>query len=303
MSIPAYSGPFTHELATALEAARRASRVIMEFYDAQSVATYTKGDGSPVTDADLASDRVIRETIGDAFPDDALLTEEGASNPDRLSNDRCWIVDPIDGTAQYVARTGLFDVMIALCVHGRPVVAVTVQPVVGRMQAAVAGAGAWEIDGDDAERFLIASPAVPPRLVSSKWYGGRDNGRAAAVQRIARAIESAAPPILDVGYQSRAFSHSARTYDAFLGLPAESKTSIAQEWDLACVDLITHEAGGRLTDCWGRLHRYNKRSTGISGGILASSGPDLHQALLTVIAPELPAAMPADDPADDGILS
>ncbi len=309
MTIPDYHGVYARELATAPDAGYAAASVILEFYEAQSAATYTKGDGSPVTDADLASDRVIRETILRAFPDDALLTEEGAKNLDRLANDRCWIVDPIDGTAQYVARTGLFDVMIALCVDGRPVVAVSVQPVTNRIQAAVAGAGAWQIDDGEVSRFTIvphrSPPAIvthdSPRLVSSKWYGGRDDARGAAVKRIAGRLGATEPPILEVGYQSRAFSEPGRMYDAFIGLPAEDRTSIAQEWDLACVDLITHEAGGEFTDCWGRLHRYNKRSTGISGGILASADPELHQALLDAIGPELPAAMPSEDPADDGV--
>ncbi|MBA3275091.1 MAG: hypothetical protein H0T72_04795 [Chloroflexia bacterium] len=301
MTNPDYRGGYRRELETALDAGRRAAKVILEFYDAQSAATYTKGDGSPVTDADLASDRVIRETISNAFPEDALLTEEGANDLDRLANDRCWIVDPIDGTAQYVARTGLFDVMIALCVDGRPVVAVSVQPVVDRIQAAVGGAGAWEIAGGVVSRFQIDPPIEPPRVVTSKWYGGRDKDRKAGIRRIAGRAGAAEPSILEVGYQSRSYSNPGRTYDAFIGLPPESGSSIAQEWDLACVDLITHEAGGRLTDCWGRLHRYNKRSTGISGGILASADPGLHRILLDAIAPELPEAVPSEDPADDGI--
>lgn len=301
MTIPGYHGTYHRELETATSAARQASRVILEFYDARSAATYTKGDGSPVTDADLASDRIIRDTISQAFPEDALLTEEGASDVRRLTNPRCWIVDPIDGTAQYVARTGLFDVMIALCVNGRPVVAVSAQPVAGRIQVAVAGAGAWELADDTVTRFTIAPPSAPPRIVSSKWYGGRKPGRDKALERISGLLGALPPPILEVGYQSRAFSETQRTYDAFVGLPAESGASIAQEWDLACVDLITHEGGGTFTDCWGRLHRYNKRSTSISGGILASADAALHGILLGAIAPELPPVVPAEDPADDGI--
>lgn len=298
MTIPDYDGPYRRELVTALEAVHRASTVIMTFYEAQSAATYTKGDGSPVTDADLASDRVIREIIAQMFPGDALLTEEGAQDVGRLTNARCWIVDPIDGTAQYVARTGLFDVMIALCVDGRPVVAVSVQPVTGRVQAAVTGAGAWEISEGEVSRFEIGPRAGLPRLVSSKWYGGLEPDRGAAAKRIAKRLGAPEPPILEVGYQSRAFSLPNRPYDAFVGLPSPSGESIAQEWDLACVDLITHEAGGRFADCWGRLHRYNKRLTSISGGILASADPELHHALLDAIIPELPAAMPAEGPAD-----
>jgi len=296
-----YRGAYRLELETALDAGRRASAVVLEYYNAQSAATYIKRDGSPVTDADLASDRVIRETISAIFPDDALLTEEAAPDRKRLDNRRCWIADPIDGTAQYVKRTGLFDVMIALSIDGRPVVAVATQPVANRIQAAVIGGGAWEIAGDRVSRFTIAQASVPPRLVSSKWYGAQDDSRGESIKRIAERLGATEPPVLEVGYQSRRFSDGERTFDAFIGLPPESKASIAQEWDLACVDLITHEAGGACTDCWGRLHRYNKRSTNISGGILASSSPELHRNLLAAIAPELPNEIPASDPADDGI--
>lgn len=296
-----YRGEYRLELDVALDAGRRATAVILEFYNDKSAATYIKGDGSPVTDADLASDKVIRETISAAFPADALLTEEGANGLERLDNRRCWIADPIDGTAQYVARTGLFDVMIALCVEGRPVVAVATQPVANRIQAAAVGGGAWEIVGDAVSRFVIAPLLDPPRLVTSKWYGAGVDSRGEAVNRVATRIGAAHPPILDVGYQSRRFSNAERTFDAFIGLPPLSGASIAQEWDLACVDLITHEAGGTFTDCWGRLHCYNKRSTSISGGILASATANLHRELLGAIAPELPDVPPSADPADDGI--
>ena len=301
MTLVDYSGEYQNELQAALEVIGRASEAILEFYNAQSAETYIKGDGSPVTDADLASDKIISEAIAAAFPDDGLLTEEGARNLDRLGKSRCWIADPIDGTQQYVARTGLFDVMLALCVDGRPVVAATINPVSNRIQCAVAGSGAWEIVDGVANRFLISSTPAPPRLVASKWYGGLEPERGSAVVRIAERVGAAKPPIMEVGFQSRAFSDQERTYDAFIGLPQRDKGSIAQEWDLACVDLITHEAGGSFTDCWGRLHQYNKRSTSISGGILASSNPKLHTALLNAVAPEIPSDAPAPDPAVDGI--
>lgn len=291
------SATFKRELRVARDAGREAADAILRFYNAGSGETYTKGDGSPVTDADLASDAVIRHAIGAAFPDDALLTEEGASDEARLRSDRCWIVDPIDGTAQYVARTGRFDVMIALVVDGQPVVAASIHPVSGRIHAAVRGEGAWTFMGSDRVPFVIDPPPVPPRLVSSRWYGGNERGP--VLDRIAAVVGATAPPVLDVGFQARAFDASERTYDAFIGLPPRSGVSIAQEWDLATVDLIVHEAGGCFTDCWGRRHRYNKRDTGISGGIVASACPELHAALLDAIAPEIPTNPPTDDPADE----
>jgi len=295
------AGTYGPDLNVALLATMQASAAILEFYNAQSAETYVKGDGSPVTDADLASDRIIREVISAAFPNDAFLTEEGDKEQSRLTNSRCWIVDPIDGTAQYVARTGLFDVMIALVVDGVARVAVSIQPVAERVQAAVAGCGAWEFINGTTNRFLIVPSPVPPRVVSSKWYGGRDVERGAAIRRIGARLGDPNPRVLEVGYQSRAFSPDLRRFDVFVGLPQPDHGSIAQEWDLACVDLITHEAGGVLTDCWGRRHMYNKRSSGIAGGILVSASHGLHEHLLAAVAPELPAQPPALDPWDDGV--
>ena len=93
-----YSGPFAQELTTALNTIQVASAEVRSIYESQSAETYIKGDGSPVTDADLASDRIIRQHLSQEFPDDALLTEEGVKDTARLRNRRCWIADPIDGT-------------------------------------------------------------------------------------------------------------------------------------------------------------------------------------------------------------
>ena len=299
-TFPGYDGEYWCELETAIAAAAAASVEVLEIYTEHSAGTYIKADGSPVTDADLASDRSIRETIGAAFPDDALLTEEGAADEARLSNPRVWIADPIDGTKEYIARTGEFDVLIALAVEGRPVVAASANPTSGRIVAAVKGAGAWEIDGDRVSPFAIAPSAEPPRIVSSIWYGGlEDGGRAASVTRIVERLGAVEVPVMQVGYHARRFLDAVRTYDAYVGLPPATSASIAQEWDLACVDLITTEAGGAFSDCWGRQHRYNKRSTGISGGLLASADPGLHRRLLAAVAPEVPAIPAPLDPADE----
>jgi len=291
------SSRFGPELRTAIDAARQTATLVKRFYDNRSAETYTKGDGSPVTDADLAADTKIREIIGGAFPDDAFLTEEGAKDQARLGHDRLWIVDPIDGTAEFIAGSGRFDILIALAVDGRPVVAVTIQPPTGLMHVAVAGEGSWVSTTSGFEPFRIDAAAQPARLVCSKWYQGREGK--AAIDRVAARVGSPEPPIMDVGFQPRAFDPSQRTYDAFLGLWQPPGVSAANEWDIAAPDLIVHEAGGMLTDLWGRPYPYNKRNTHISGGLLVSASPELHAMLLEAIAPELPASPPALDPADD----
>lgn len=291
------SSAYPRELSVAIHAAREAAVIINRFYSERTAGTYTKGDGSPVTDADLAADTLLREFIGGAFPDDAFLTEEGAQNLERRAHDRVWIIDPIDGTAQFIAGTGRFDVLIALSVGGRPVVAVTIQPPTGFMHAAVHGEGAWRITPDGTEPFRLDTRPDPPRIVSSKYYRGHD-GRSQLLG-ISTELGAADPPILDVGFQPRAFDPTQRTYDAFIGLWHPPGESAANEWDIAASDLVINEAGGRVTDLWGRSFIYNKRNTHISGGLLVSANVNLHQALLKAIEPYLNHPAPALDPADD----
>lgn len=286
---------YAAELETAISTARQAAEVVRQFYRSRDAETYTKGDGSPVTDADLASDEIIRSAIAAVFPDDALLTEEGAADTERLEHARVWIADPLDGTAQFVAGTDRFDILLALVEAGRPVVAVSVQPPTGLMHAAVAGEGAWVFRDDGFAPFALEPAPEPPRLVTSKWYRAREEKP--LIDRIAARVGAPEPPILEVGFQPRAFDPTERTYDAMIGLWHPPGESFANEWDIVAPDLIVHEAGGRFTDLWGRPYAYNKRDTHISGGILFSASPELHARILDAVAPELPAA-PAMDPAD-----
>ena len=102
---------FAAELEFAIRTAAAAGQEVRRFYEANSAQTYVKADSSPVTDADLAADRIIRECIQATYPNDAVLTEESPDDGSRLRSERVWIVDPIDGTQQFMDRTGQFDGM------------------------------------------------------------------------------------------------------------------------------------------------------------------------------------------------
>lgn len=273
---------YADELHVALQAANAASATIMAYYTSQSSETYTKGDGSPVTDADLDADSVIRETISAGFRDDAFMTEEVEDDASRLQSRRVWIVDPIDGTAQFVAGTGRFDVLIALAVDGEALVAVAMQPTTGLTHAAIAGAGAWRRESEGWERLILGTPEVPPRLAASKYYLLPQQEPALAT--VAASMDANTPPLMDVGFQPRALDPKERRYDAFLGFPQDPALFAAREWDIAASDLIVHEAGGVVTDFHGRRHRYNKQDTHIEDGLLVSASPALHARLLDAIA-------------------
>lgn len=291
------SSPFAHELDVALDAARKASGAIMDIYNAKATDVYVKSDGSPVTDADIAADGIIRETLTTAFPDDALMTEEGENDAARRANSRVWIVDPIDGTAQFVARTGKFDVLIALVIDGAPTVAIAMQPTTGLTHAAVREMGAWRNDGSGWEPFRLAAGEMPPRIVGSKYY--LEDEMEQALEAISSKLEAAPASVMDVGFQPRALDDTERWYDVFIGFPQDPAIFAAREWDIAASELITEEAGGVFSDCWGRRHQYNKRATHISGGVVVAVSPDLHASVIKAIAPHLPEQAPSPDPADD----
>lgn len=298
MSLPVRAdAQWFHELSIATATADAAGQVILDFYNAHSAGEYTKDDGSPVTDADLAADKLIRERLSDAFPLDALLTEEGAKEESRLTNARVWIVDPIDGTAQFIAKNGKFDVLIALAVDQRPVVAVTLQPTTGLMHAAIVDQGAWRREGGEWSSFSITPSQNPPRMVTSVYYIAE--GSEPAVKAVTKQFGSLDPEEMKVGTQARAFDETQRYYDVFIGFPQPPGTSPGQEWDLAAPDLIINEAGGIYSDLYGRLHLYNKKNTHFSGGLLVSADPEIHLQVLKAIRPYLRETAPSREPADD----
>jgi fructose-1,6-bisphosphatase/inositol monophosphatase family enzyme len=119
-------------------------------------------DGSPVTSADLAAAAAIRATLREAFPGDAILTEEGIDGA-RLSSRRCWIGDPLDGTSHFIAGSDDFDTFVALAVDGVPAVAVTLQPTTDLI-VREAGGAATDLNGG-ALRYNQPEPRFASGLV------------------------------------------------------------------------------------------------------------------------------------------
>lgn len=278
---------YEREVHVAAAAAKEAGAAIRDLYDRAAAAIYTKGDGSPVTDADLAADRMIRTALTAAFPDDAILTEEGADDQARLRASRCWIVDPIDGTQQFVDRTGEFEVLIALVVDHRPVVGVLYQPVTDTLLAAAADQGAWVERGDlrTSLRLMPVAPDSPPRLLTSNWFGAPDN--LPLLRQVAAQLGGAEPAVTPLGVSARQFIPPTPTADVLIGLNTKPDLRMAWEWDFAAPDIIVHEAGGRFTDLSGHLHRYNKPVPRNYGGLLLSVDPVTHDRVLAALKPQI----------------
>lgn len=276
-----------HELAVATAAVKVAGATVRDLYERAAAASYTKGDGSPVTDADLAADRIIRGALRSAFPTDAILTEEGADDQSRLAAARCWVVDPIDGTQQFVDRTGEFDVLIALVEDGRPTLGVLYQPTTDTLLAAATGLGAWIERAGERQplHFAPVQPDEAPRLMTSFWFGAPDN--LPLLQRAADRLGTGAPSTSPLGVTVRHFVPPIHRADALVGFYVNGRPSMAWEWDFAAPEVVVREAGGLVTDVWGRPHRYNKPDPRNVGGIVLSVDPLTHQRVLDALRPEV----------------
>jgi 3'-phosphoadenosine 5'-phosphosulfate (PAPS) 3'-phosphatase len=266
--------PFPAELAAAIAAATAAGAVVHEFYEAANAKTYGKVDGSPVTDADLAADKIIREVLAQHFPDDPILTEEGQDDERRLTSSRCWIADPVDGTEQFIQRTGEFDVLVAFVLDGRPVAVAGYQPATGVLVTATASGGALVRQNCGEPRRIAFDPVGNRlRLATSKWFGAPEN--AAIIQAVADALGTGSEPPAVTGFSPRMFL-SPRALDVMIGVRPGDEQAMASEWDFAVADLVFHEAGGMVTDLTGQRFRYNKPAPRNIGGLIAAVDQATH---------------------------
>jgi len=266
---PLDPGPWARELEVAARLAREAAAVIRRHYEAPSLSVSRKADGSPVTAADLEADALIARGLGEAFPGDAIRSEESSTGGPAGSTSRVWIVDPLDGTRDLLERSGDFAVHIALAVSGEPVVAAVALPALGRLYLAVRGSGAICRSGSESR---------PLRLDRSRPLAEYRTG----ITRTAssRALDC----FLDrTGLRARAVARGASVKQMLL---AEGTLDLCitlhdleHEWDSCAPSLIVEEAGGLVTDVDGRPLRYNQADPRHRRGVVMSAGPH-HDAIL-----------------------
>ena len=258
--------------AAALAAALGAGRAVMGVYGTDFEAR-AKEDGSPLTEADLASHRIIAEMLaGTGIP---VLSEEGEGRGAGGARP-AWIVDPLDGTADFVGRTGEFTVMIALVgAGGRPAVGVINCPAAsggggrGVVYAAEAGRGAFRRAGGGPWEKIAASGMSELRaataVVSRNHLTGRELNLLESLGVAGRE---------GVGSSLKACRIAEGSADVYL-----TYTDKMHVWDTAASECILAEAGGVMTDMDGAPLRYGGPGTGHPSGVLATNGR-LHEAVL-----------------------
>lgn len=241
---PVASGTVNDDLMLAIESARRAAEIVADGFRTSTETTY-KGAVDPVTAFDHAAEDAIRSLLAAERPDDAILGEEGGGTG--WDTGRVWIVDPLDGTVNFVHRIPQVAVSVALWEDGEPVVGVVHDAIGGEVFTAAAGRGA-SVDGstievskeDDLSRALVGTGFPYDRQVRAVELAEVLGRVLAEVQGIRR-IGSAA---LDLCWVA------AGRFEAYWEYRL-------QPWDTAAGQLIVEEAGGRVTDLLGQPYRPN----------------------------------------------
>lgn len=243
-----------------VDAAREAGHIAMRYFR-REYETWDKGDNNPVTEADLAVDAHLHERLLSARPDYGWLSEETADNPERLSKDRVWVVDPIDGTRAFVKGRPHFTISIALVEAGRPISGVVYNPALDELYEASKENGAY-LNGErihTSDRHQIAGA----RMVGSadmfkhpRWPEPWPEMHVENRNSIAYRVVLVASGAFD-GAVNMAWKH---------------------DWDLAAADLIIAEAGGAVTNHDGTPYIYNRSSARHRS--MVAGGVAMHQALV-----------------------
>ena len=220
------------------------------------INNWTKGESSPVCEADIAVDRLLRERLTGEGSVIAWLSEESVDDPARLAARYVWIVDPIDGTRAYLAGSPDWTVSAALVENGRPIAACLYAPVTDEFFVATAGQGATRNGAADRGHGR-ARRSTQARVAGPKSY----------LERLDRAWRRPSPSMPRV-----------RSLALRLARVAQGACDVAiagvnsHDWDLAAADLLVHEAGGALTSVGGGAVTYNRPVP--RHGMLVAAGRD-----------------------------
>lgn len=235
------------ELNEAIKIGLEAREKIMEIYN-RGFEVEIKDDNSPVTLADKTADKMIRDYLGSLFPNYAFLTEESEDNLGRLSNDYVWIVDPVDGTKNFVAKDGGFTTNIALSYKHEIVVGVVIVPSTGEVYYAVKGEGAFYRINDKTTKIHVNDKLDDLTCLVSVFH--TNEKEANLMQKHSDVIKH----VESVGSSIKACRIAHGKAELSYRMSANTK-----EWDTAAIQIIVKEAGGVFVQPDGTELTYNRK--------------------------------------------
>ncbi len=223
-------------LGLAVELAEVAGNSTLDFFQTDRYAVERKGDNSPVTVADQTAEKLVRERLANAFPQDGILGEEYGTQSG--SSEFEWIVDPIDGTKSFIGGVPIYSTLLALVHKGQVLAGAIYIPPLREMIFAVHQRGAWWSVGDKkAERAQVSTRTLEQGMfVTTQFDSFAKRGSAAGLA----ALEKAA-------YVTRTWGDGYGYLLVATGRAEVMVDPIANPWDLAAVQIVIDEAGGRFS--------------------------------------------------------
>ncbi|MBX7148158.1 3'(2'),5'-bisphosphate nucleotidase CysQ [bacterium] len=245
--------PYSRELALAIQAAKAAGDIINQYYRAEYTVEH-KGADQPVTIADREADAAIKTLLLKTFPDDGWLSEETKDTSDRLSKNRVWIVDPLDGTKEFIAKIPEFAVSIGLVVNHKPVVGVVYNPATGEMFAAEQGKGAT----CNGKAISVSACSVLDQ--KTKILASRSETKRGEWKQ----YENQFSVIETGGMAHKMVTVACGRADGSFSLNPKS------EWDFCGGEVILKEAGGKICRLDGSDFTYNNSNPVVDGIVHAN---------------------------------
>ena len=246
------------ELDVAIYASIEAGEAILKIYRGK-YKTATKNDDSPITEADLKSNEIIKKRL--TKTNYVILSEEDNDDQKRLSENIIWIVDPLDGTSDFIDKTGEFTIMIALVENKKPILGVIYWPTEGTLFVAQKGEGAFRYSKNMWEKIHVSniSDFSKCRVVGSRHH--LSNNEKDFIKKLG--IQN----FKSIGSSLKVGKISSGEAEAYI-----TTTTKMKEWDSAASYCIVNEAGGKMTDMRGEEISYNNTKVNHENGILVTNG-------------------------------
>jgi 3'(2'), 5'-bisphosphate nucleotidase len=271
---------YEREIEVAIELGRAAGAILLAHYNSPFLVEQKVNalmEMEEVTAADREANDLIVRRLAHEFPDDGILAEESVDTDERLKKERVWLIDPMDGTKNFVQRDGDFAVQIGLAAAGEAVLGVVYQPVGDVLYRAVRGQGSWrEKDGKQAERMRVSGKTDPAEMVLASSRSHRS-------PRMERVVDS-----FGFKFETRRGSVGVK-----IGLIAEQEADLylhlspsTKQWDTCAPEIVLTEAGGRLTDLFGKPLRYNAPRIDNRNGVVATNSV-AHELVIDSLKPLL----------------
>ena len=246
------------ELELAIKAAKEAGEAILEIYQ-KDFETIKKNDDSPVTEGDLKSNEIIKKNLSQS--EYVILSEEDNDDKSRLSKETIWIVDPLDGTSDFIDKTGEFTIMIALIKNKKPVLGVIGWPTEKTFFVAQKGCGSYRFSNGEWEKIVVTgvTDLSKCRTVGSRHH--LSDKEKLFIKKLG------INDFTSIGSSLKVGKISSGEAEAYI-----TTTNKMKEWDTAASYCIISEAGGIMTDMLGNDLSYNNEDVYHKNGILVTNG-------------------------------